>query len=61
MNMGASVASGDMLLFLHADTILEKGWAAGMVSAFENTSVSGGAFAFKIRSQLWKYRLSRHG
>ena len=30
MNMGASVASGDILLFLHADTTLEAGWAAEM-------------------------------
>jgi len=57
MNMGASVASGDILLFLHADTILETGWAAEILSVLEDTSISGGAFTFSIQSPLWKYRL----
>ena len=57
MNLGASVASGDILLFLHADTILETGWASEILSVLEDTSISGGAFTFSIRSPLWKYRL----
>jgi len=57
MNMGASAASGDILLFLHADTMLERGWAAEMLSVLEDNSISGGAFTFSIRSLLWKYRL----
>ncbi len=57
MNTGASVASGDVLLFLHADTLLETGWATGMLSVLEDTSISGGAFTFSIQSPLWKYRL----
>ena len=56
MNMGASAASGDILLFLHTDTILETGWAAEILSVLEDTSVSGGALTFSIRSPLWKYR-----
>ena len=36
MNMGASAASGDILLFLHADTILERGWAAAILSVLED-------------------------
>ena len=57
MNMGASAASGDILLFLHADTILETGWAAELISVLQDNSISGGAFALGIQSQLWKYRL----
>ncbi len=57
MNMAASAASGDILLFLHADTMLERGWAAAILSVLEDTSISGGAFTFSIRSQLWKYRI----
>jgi rSAM/selenodomain-associated transferase 2 len=57
MNTGASAASGDILLFLHADTILEKGWAAELISVLEDNSISGGAFTFSIQSLLWKYRL----
>lgn len=56
MNMGASVASGDIFLFLHADTTLETGWASEILSVLEDTSISGGAFTFSIRSLLWKYR-----
>ena len=57
MNMGSSVASGDVLLYLHADTMLEKGWAAEILSVLEDTLISGGAFTFSIHSLLWKYRL----
>jgi rSAM/selenodomain-associated transferase 2 len=57
MNTGAASASGEILLFLHADTILEKGWAAEILSLFENDAVSAGAFTFSIQSQEWKYRL----
>lgn len=57
MNMGASAASGDILLFLHADTILETGWAAAILTVLEDDSISGGAFTLAIQSQLWKYRL----
>ena len=57
MNMGASVATGDILLFLHADTMLETGWASSILYVLEDVSISGGAFTLGIRSQLWKYRL----
>jgi len=57
MNTGASAASGDILLFLHADTILEAGWAVAVLSVLEDSSISGGAFTLGIQSQLWKYRL----
>jgi rSAM/selenodomain-associated transferase 2 len=45
MNLGASVASGDVLLFLHADTLLPAGAAAAVATALERT----GAGAFRIR------------
>jgi rSAM/selenodomain-associated transferase 2 len=45
MNLGASVASGDVLLFLHADTLLPAGAAAAVAAALEHT----GAGAFQIR------------
>jgi uncharacterized protein len=45
MNLGASVASGDVLLFLHADTLLPAGAAAAVAAALERT----GAGAFQIR------------
>lgn len=45
MNMGASVASGDVLLFLHADTLLPAGAATAVATALERA----GAGAFRIR------------
>jgi rSAM/selenodomain-associated transferase 2 len=44
MNAGASLASGDVLLFLHADTTLPEGAAAAIAAALD----SCGAGAFRI-------------
>jgi len=57
MNRGASVASGEILLFLHADTVLEQGWSSIILSALENPSIAGGAFTFAVDNPSWKYRL----
>lgn len=57
MNRGASEATGDILLFLHADTVLEPGWSHNILSALDKTAIVGGAFTFSVRSLSWKYRL----
>ena len=57
MNAGAAAGGGDILLFLHADIMLEKNWAAEMLSVLEHNSISGGAFTLGIQSASWKYRL----
>ncbi len=57
MNRGAAEATGDILLFVHADTTLETGWSQGLLSALDNATVAGGAFTFSIRGLSWKYRL----
>jgi rSAM/selenodomain-associated transferase 2 len=57
MDLGASLASNDILLFLHADTLLDRGWASAVSSAMEDATMSGGAFTFSIRADSWKYRL----
>ena len=53
MNQAAKTATGDVLLFLHADTFLKKNTSAGsstainqMFSALSNPDVGGGAFTF---------------
>lgn len=44
LNAGAAAASGDLLLFLHADcTISPEAWAM-MIGALADTRVAGGAF-----------------
>jgi len=57
MNKAASASSGDILLFLHADTVIEQGWSHNILSTFENPSVIGGAFTFAVNNKAWKYRL----
>ena len=44
MNRGASAASGDVLLFLHADTVLPDGYAERVFDALLDPRVVGGAF-----------------
>ncbi|MDH4231489.1 MAG: TIGR04283 family arsenosugar biosynthesis glycosyltransferase [Nitrospirota bacterium] len=56
MNAGALHARGEILLFLHADTILEEGWSRTVESALHNVSAAGGAFTFAIDNPERKYR-----
>ena len=44
MNAGAARAIGDVLLFLHADTIVPQGFAAAVLAACAEPSVVGGRF-----------------
>ena len=56
MNAGAAVASGDILLFLHADTVLPHGWP-GMVRSALKGGVVAGAFALGIDSPRFALKL----
>jgi hypothetical protein len=47
MNAGAARASGDALLFLHADTVLPRQAAARVRGALEDRGVVAGAFAYR--------------
>ena len=57
MNQGASVADGDILLFLHADTHLPEGALASLVRAMEDEKILGGGYArrFHSRSPLLRF------
>lgn len=48
MNQGAAAASGDILLFLHADTILPAGWDVLIREILRDKAIAGGAFAFSL-------------
>jgi rSAM/selenodomain-associated transferase 2 len=47
MNAGASAATGEMLLFLHADVALPADGASLVLAAFADPQVVGGAFRIK--------------
>ena len=48
LNRAAAVATGDVLLFLHADTMLPLGAAACIADALRQTDVIGGAFRLRL-------------
>jgi rSAM/selenodomain-associated transferase 2 len=55
MAAGAAQAAGEWVLFLHADTWLESGWADALRRL--EADVVGGAFRFTLDSPRWRYRL----
>lgn len=50
MNTGAAAASGDVLLFLHADTILSHDALDQIIKASHQVDIMGGAFDLEIAS-----------
>ncbi|HTL16180.1 MAG TPA: TIGR04283 family arsenosugar biosynthesis glycosyltransferase [Patescibacteria group bacterium] len=48
MNAGAALARGEVLLFLHADTVPPRGYCQEVLAAFRAPKVVGGAFRFAI-------------
>lgn len=48
MNTAARLAKGGALLFLHADTLLQPGWAGEIRRILAMGDVSAGAFTFKL-------------
>lgn len=48
LNAGAAAASGDILLFLHADTVLPNGAAGDIAQLLDDPAVAGGCFRMKF-------------
>jgi rSAM/selenodomain-associated transferase 2 len=48
MNAGAAVARGNVLLFLHADTVLPGGSVPAVLGALQDPRVIGGAFRVRL-------------
>jgi rSAM/selenodomain-associated transferase 2 len=60
-NAGAKAASGDVLLFLHADCRLQPGCLETMRGALAEPTVIGGCFRQVIDAAGWNYRLVERG
>lgn len=56
MNAGATAASGEVLVFLHADTRLPDGFHRQIFSALNPKGVVAGAFRLAIDSRAWGIR-----
>jgi GT2 family glycosyltransferase len=61
LNAGAAAASGDALLFLHADTTLPKGFADTVLGTLADPEVTLGAFAFSTDLRTATMRLFERG
>jgi len=61
MNVGASVAAGRWIVFLHADTRLPPQWADEIGRAGADPDVVGGSFRFQLDSSAWQARLIERG
>lgn len=57
MNIGADVAIGEVLLFLHADTLLPDDAFSAIEHALKAREVVGGAFCICFNCNQWPYRL----
>jgi rSAM/selenodomain-associated transferase 2 len=57
MNVGAQYASGEYLIFLHADTLLPENWAESVRQALKKTEVLGGAFSLRIDGHFFGLRI----
>ncbi|UCD10872.1 MAG: TIGR04283 family arsenosugar biosynthesis glycosyltransferase [Nitrospinaceae bacterium] len=57
MNAGALAASGEVVLFLHADSRVSEKCFTKMAQAMNRDDRVGGAFSLSIESDLWSLRL----
>lgn len=57
MNAGARVATGDVLLFVHADTRIPHGFPALLDQALRDPRVVGGRFDVCLDAEGWLFRL----
>jgi len=56
LGVGVEAATGDAVLFLHADTRLAEGWDRMLRRALVDPGVAGGAFRFRLDNRGWRLR-----
>jgi rSAM/selenodomain-associated transferase 2 len=57
MNLGAAHATGEILLFLHADCTLEAGSLEAIRRCLANPRVAAGCFRMTVAAPGWLYRM----
>lgn len=60
-NVGAAATTGDVLLFLHADSALDPACGPQLAAALSRPEVQAGAFRQRIEAAGCKYRLVERG
>ena len=58
MNAGAALATGEILWFLHADSILPHDAVRDIMSALNDPGMAGGCFRLRLPSKEMIYRIS---
>ena len=65
MNAGAARATGGVLLFLHADTLLPQDWTRSVQATLGQPGVVAGAFGFRIAgptaARMWEPKVREGG
>jgi rSAM/selenodomain-associated transferase 2 len=61
LRSGAQAATGDWLLFLHADTLLGSAWADAVEQHVSNAPETAGYFRFRLHSKASQARLIEIG
>ncbi len=57
MNVGAARSTGEILLFLHADTILPENASELITDAMRDQNIVAGSFSLGIDSEKWSLKL----
>jgi rSAM/selenodomain-associated transferase 2 len=61
LRSGAQAATGEWLLFLHADTLLGSGWVQAVERHAAKAPDAAGYFRFRLQSGAWQARLIEAG